>query len=200
MRFKAHLTYLFLVLFTHLTLYIKSKHNIEEIIGKRKIRRAKSDAELKFDLYRAGKLFGNITTNIKQPKVSVILPVFNMESYIVSAVRSVQSQTLTDIEIILVDDMSTDRTVNIVQKLMLEDKRIRLYLNKENRGTLYTRSFGTCLARGEYVTFLDPDDLMFNQNILEIAYKKAVEFDIDIVEFLTVKGNGNSNIGLFVND
>ena len=82
------------------------------------------------------------------------------------------------------DDNSNDNTADIVPKLMMEAKRIKIYSNPYNRGTLYTRSLASYLSCWEYMTLLDPDDLLFNKEILEKSYKKAFENNIDIIEFM----------------
>ena len=89
--------------------------------------------------------------------VSVIIPVFNGVRFISDAIKSVQAQTCSDFEIIVVDDGSTDKTGDVVRELASEDKRIR-YIYKENGGVSSARNTGLEHASGEYVSFLDCDD------------------------------------------
>lgn len=89
--------------------------------------------------------------------VSVVVPVFNVEKYLESCVRSIQSQTFSDIEIILVDDGATDSSGRLCDELALKDSRIRV-IHKPNGGLSDARNFGLAAARGEYICFIDSDD------------------------------------------
>lgn len=93
--------------------------------------------------------------------ISVIIPCYNVENYIEEGLRSVLAQSLPPLEIICVDDGSTDKTVEIIKKLQLENpSKIQLLLNDGNRGATYTRNRGLAVARGEYVQFFDADDIL----------------------------------------
>ena len=91
------------------------------------------------------------------PLVSVIIPAYNAEEYISQALSSVLSQTLSDIEVIVVDDGSTDRTASIVEELTHRDGRIRL-IRQENQCAGVARNKGMEVAEGKYLYFLDADD------------------------------------------
>ena len=91
------------------------------------------------------------------PLVSIIIPVYNVEKYIEETVRSVIGQTYLNWELILIDDGSSDQTYQILQDFT--DERIKIYQNDKNRGPSYTRNRGLSLAKGEYIAFLDSDDL-----------------------------------------
>ena len=119
----------------------------------------------------------------KKPKVSVVIPVYNEEKYIKNVLKSIQYQTLKELEILFIDDKSTDNSVVKILKFQKKDARIRLIQNSKNRGILYNRIYGGLQARGEYVAFIDADDLYANREILEIAYKKSVKNKLDIFEF-----------------
>ena len=119
---------------------------------------------------------------IKNPKISAVIPVYNASNTIISAVRSIQNQDMKEIEIILVDDCSPDNSSNTINQLMLEDKRIQLIKNKENKGTLYSRSIGALNAKGKYIMALDNDDL-FIFGIFNKSYEEALKNDSDIIEF-----------------
>lgn len=108
-------------------------------------------------------------------KVSVILPVFNGERYIRKAIESVLNQTLTDFELIIVNDGSTDNTLNIINEF--EDSRIVL-ISQENLGPGAARNSALEKATGEYVMYLDADD-WFSPDAFEIAYAEAKEKDTD---------------------
>ena len=91
-------------------------------------------------------------------RVSTIVAVYNLAPYIEAAVRSVQVQQIDDLEIVVVDDGSTDNTSEIVQDLAADDPRIRL-THQPNRGAAAARNIGIEAATGEFITFLDGDDL-----------------------------------------
>lgn len=92
-------------------------------------------------------------------KVSVVMPAYNAEAYIEAAVRSVLCQTWTDFELIVVDDCSRDATAEIVRKLADVDNRIILLHNARNSGVSASRNAGVARANGEWIAFLDSDDL-----------------------------------------
>ena len=88
------------------------------------------------------------------PKVSVIVPIYNVEKYLEKCINSSLSQTLEDIQIILVNDGSTDSSMNICEKFKKEDDRIIL-INKKNQGLVRARKDGARKATGEYITFIE---------------------------------------------
>ncbi len=92
-------------------------------------------------------------------KVSVVMPAYNAEAYIEAAVRSVLRQTWTEFELIVVDDCSQDTTAKIVKRLAKEDGRITLLQNARNSGVSASRNAGVAHANGEWIAFLDSDDL-----------------------------------------
>ena len=92
-----------------------------------------------------------------QPKVSIIVPVYNSEKYIERCINSLRNQTLKDIQIILINDSSTDSTPELCRKANEEDDRIIL-INQENAGAGMARNSGLLVAGGEYIGFVDSDD------------------------------------------
>lgn len=112
-------------------------------------------------------------------KISVIIPSYNCESTIVRTINSVLSQSFYDFEIIAVNDGSKDKTEEVLNKLSLEDKRIKVF-TKENGGVSSARNFGIDKSTGEYITFLDADD-MFKDSFLEKMHKKAIENSSEVV-------------------
>ena len=126
---------------------------------------------------------------ISKPKITALIAVYNSEKFIETAIRSVQYQKFYDIEILVVDDCSTDKSAEIVHRLKFFDKRIRLIRNKENKGVLYSKSLGILKSNGKYIMFLDSDDLFINDNIFAKCFKTAMEENIDIVEFSGFKNN-----------
>ena len=121
------------------------------------------------------------------PKITSIIPSFNSSKTIKRAIRSIQNQKMSDIEILVVDDYSTDNTKNILNELQKEDKRIKIIYNKKNMGTLYSRSIGALNSKGEYIMSLDNDDLFIDENIFNICYEECKKNNIDIVEFVALK-------------
>ena len=121
------------------------------------------------------------------PKISLIIPLHNQVKYIKLIYASIQNQVLKDIEIIFIDDNSEDNTTMMIRELIDQDKRIVYLKNKRNRGAFYTRNKGVLNAKGEYILFADPDDLLIN-NILIKVYKTAKHFNLDIVQFCVLEG------------
>jgi len=120
------------------------------------------------------------------PKVSVIIPLYNCEKTIESAIHSAQYQNMTQIEINLVNDFSTDNTLKIVENIQKLDHRIRIINNHKNMGTLYSRSIGVLISRGEYIFNLDNDDLYFYNDLIDFIFYKAKTQNLDIVHFRTI--------------
>ncbi len=114
------------------------------------------------------------------PKVSVIVPVYNVEMYIAKCLDSLLNQTLEDIEIILVNDGSRDGSIKIINEYMKKNNKIIL-LEKENGGLSSARNYGIPYATGEYIAFLDSDDYI-EKKMYETMYKKAKSKDYDMVE------------------
>lgn len=114
-------------------------------------------------------------------KVSVIVPVYNAQDYLEQCIVSILEQTLQEIEVICVDDSSTDRSLEILKKYEKEDIRMRV-LTQPNSGAGAARNRGLSQASGEYLSFLDADDF-FEPDMLELAYAKAKEDRADMVVF-----------------
>lgn len=115
------------------------------------------------------------------PLVSVIIPVYNVEHYLRQCLDSVRAQTLSDIEIICVNDSSTDGSLSILEEYAKKDPRIQV-VTQPNGGAGAARNKGLSMAKGKYLSFLDSDDF-FESDMLELAYKKAEEDKADFVVF-----------------
>ncbi|WP_050008084.1 glycosyltransferase family 2 protein [Butyrivibrio sp. WCE2006] len=113
-------------------------------------------------------------------KVSIIVPVYNVEQYLSDCLESILRQTLSDIEIICVDDGSTDRSSEILDQYAGIDNRIRVFHNT-NHGYGYSMNFGMNLARGEYIGIVESDDAILG-NMYEELYRTAKDNDLDIVK------------------
>ena len=118
--------------------------------------------------------------NFENPKISVIIPVHNTEKYLEKCLDSVLNQTFEDIEVICIDDTSSDSSLDILREYEQKDPRIRVFVNEINQGQGYTRNYGVGLARGEYINFMDSDDY-----IPPHTYEKYFNFielnDVDFV-------------------
>lgn len=114
-------------------------------------------------------------------KVTVIIPIYNVENYIEECLVSVINQTLKEIEIICINDGTKDNSMKVVEEYAKNDERI-LILDKENGGLSSARNAGLRAARGEYVYFIDSDDYV-ELNMLEILYKEVIDNNLDNIYF-----------------
>lgn len=122
---------------------------------------------------------GSITV---MSKISIIMPLYNAERYLEECLNSVSRQTFTDFELICVNDASTDSTLEIVEHFREKDTRIRILSNEVRSGAAYSRNRGMEEAAGEYLSFLDGDDI-FDEEMLCAAYQAAEECKADIVMY-----------------
>lgn len=125
------------------------------------------------------------------PKLSVIVPVYNVEKYVGRCLESILTQTLKETEIVVVNDCTPDNSMEIVRAMKSRDDRIKIYNHEENKGLMWTRRTGYLAAKGDYITFCDSDDIL-PSNALEILYKEALNSGADIVSgnllYITKKG------------
>ena len=119
---------------------------------------------------------------IEKPKVSIIISIYNRENYVKSTTRSIQNQNLKELEIIFIDDFSSDKTVKYIKEEQKKDPRIKLYQNKENMGTLYSKSIGVLLAKGEYIYSMDSDDMLCSENYLNTLYQNTDNGKLNFVK------------------
>lgn len=129
-------------------------------------------------------------------KLSIIVPVYNVQDYVEECIKSLLSQSLKEIEIIVVNDGSKDESLNIIKKI--NDSRIKI-INQENKGLSGARNMGIYIAKGEYITFVDSDDFILDNN----AYKNMIEIitqeDSDIVIGKAMYYYSKDNIKEFTN-
>lgn len=118
--------------------------------------------------------------NDRAPRVSVVMPAYNAERYIEEAIRSVQAQTMPDWELIAVDDRSADKTPEILRELSRRDDRIVPVFNDTNRGAAGSRNVALDICTGDYIAFLDSDDL-WRPNKLDVQLRVAQATGADIV-------------------
>lgn len=125
-------------------------------------------------------------------KISVIIPVYNSSTYLRKCLDSVVNQTLKDIEIIVINDGSTDDSKNIIEEYLCKYKNI-IFIDQENKGIGKTRNIGIKKATGEYITFIDSDDYI-KENMLEEYYKYAKKHNFDLVIGSYIKKINNKEI------
>lgn len=130
----------------------------------------------------------------QQPLVSVIIPTHNQEEHIERCLASVLNQSLQDLEVIVIDDASTDMTNNICQKWKKKDDRVQIYVNKKNMGQGFARNRALRLAEGKYISFVDSDDYLAPNFLLHAVYLLEQNHNVDIVHFsfLLVDEAGNT--------
>lgn len=130
--------------------------------------------------------------NVKSnPLVSVIMPAYNAEQYIGSAVRSVLEQTYSNFELVIIEDCSTDSTLQKIEEI--RDTRIKLYRNEQNCGIAASTNKGLDICKGKYVALLDDDDVAMPERLkIQIDYLEAHK-DIDILggKSIVIDGGGN---------
>lgn len=117
---------------------------------------------------------------MKDIKISVIIPIYNTQDYLKECLDSVINQTLLDIEIICIDNNSSDNSKFILQKYLKEDYRISLIELNKNYGAGEARNIGLKIAKGEFISFLDSDDFYFSNLVLESFYHTAINKKVDI--------------------
>lgn len=118
---------------------------------------------------------------MNKSKVSIVIPVYNVELYLREALDSVINQTLKEIEIIVVNDGSTDNSLEIIKEYEKKDNRIKI-INQENQGLSGARNSGLKIAKGEYIYFMDSDDYI-DLDTLELCYKKSKDESLDFIFF-----------------
>ena len=128
------------------------------------------------------------------PKVSIVIPVYNVALYLREALDSVINQTLKDIEIICINDCSTDNSLEILKEYALKDSRIRIVEQTTNQGEVVAKYVGAKLAKADYIGTLDPDDYI-NPNMYEVMYKRITDDKSDAV-FCNIRQVDENNIPL----
>ena len=132
--------------------------------------------------------------NNKNPAISVIIPLYNAEKYIIPCLNSILDQTFKNFEVIVIDDCSTDNSISIVENISPKfDEKLHLVKrNKNSGGAAIPRNIGMKFAQGKYITFIDNDDLFIN-NALECLYEVAEENQADVVHAEKHLSNFNKN-------
>ena len=132
-------------------------------------------------------------------KVSIIVPVYNTSKYLEKCLDSLVNQTLNDIEIIIINDCSTDKSLDIIEKYRKKQKNIKLINNKVNKGIGYNRNLGIKESKGDYILFVDSDDYIDN-NYSEELYNYVVNNNLDIAVCDVKKIDDNGKLISYEND
>jgi succinoglycan biosynthesis protein ExoO len=136
----------------------------------------------------------------ERPAVSIIIPAYNCEATLLRALDSAQNQTIREIEIIVVDDASTDQTAALVRERMASDRRIRLYSQAVNSGPAAARNLALLHSRGEWVALLDADDEM-NTDRLQQLIASAQEDDVMVADNLLLYDlQAGRDVGVAINE
>ena len=126
------------------------------------------------------------------PKISVIIPMYNEEKNLLKVIRSIQNQSLQEIEIICVNDSSNDKTLSMLESFQQHDPRIIIITNKYTRGGIYNRIYGAIQSKGEYITFINAEDSLCSAEILEKAYECATKKYNEKIEIIQYQACGCS--------
>ncbi len=114
-----------------------------------------------------------------QPLVSILIPLYNQERYLGKCVKSICNQTYKNLEIIIVNDGSNDKSLSIARELALKDKRIKVF-DKKNEGTIFARRDGYLRSKGAYLTFVDSDDMLL-PGAIEFLLSLMLDKNVDLV-------------------
>ena len=115
------------------------------------------------------------------PKISILVAVYNTAAYLPQCLDSLLSQTLKDIEVICVDDASTDKSLDILHQYAEKDERVKVFALKENRGQAHARNVGLSHAIGDYIGFVDSDDWLSREALEKVC--ESFRDDVDSVLF-----------------
>jgi len=131
-----------------------------------------------------------------QPLISVIMPCYNSEDYIEEAIESILNQTYNNIEVIIADDCSTDKSFDLIKRYTKKDKRVRCFKNKKNIGCTKTLNKLIEQTKGQYIARMDADDISFEDRI-EKQFKLLTKHNYDVlgtnIIFIDSLGNKKNN-------
>ncbi len=133
------------------------------------------------------------TDVMEAPLVSIIIPIYNSEKFLEAALTSVQNQTYSNWELILIDDASTDSSAQVAREFYLEDQRITYERLPENQGTAVCRNRGIAMAKGDFIAFLDSDDFWLPDKLeLQVDFMQRHDCDVSYTNYLLIDEEGNS--------
>lgn len=128
----------------------------------------------------------------ENPRFSIIVTAYNLEKLISTAIDSILKQTYKNFELLVIDDCSSDKTVDVIKKYEAKDSRVKLLVNEKNSGPSIARNNAMEVAKGEYIVYLDGDDTLYNKETLKNIDKTIGEDGADIIYF-GVQYVGGSN-------
>ena len=131
--------------------------------------------------------------NNKNPYLSIILPIYNMKKYIERALLSILNQSFQDFEIIIVNDFSNDNSEQIIQKYKKMEFKVKVIEHNQNFGTYISRVDGVLNSKGQYIIFIDPDDILLNPYLFQKIYELNSKYYLDILEFIVFYENEGNN-------
>lgn len=130
----------------------------------------------------------------KKPLISVILPVFNGDKFLSESIKSILNQTISDLELIIINDGSVDNSYKIIKKYAIEDSRIKL-INRKNKGLIYSLNEGISISNGVYLARMDADDISHHKRFEEQVKFFNTHSDVDILgTWMEAFGNGKNKI------
>lgn len=139
-------------------------------------------------------LTANVEPGIGIPDVSVVMPAFNAAGFIRQSVLGVMRQTFSSLELIVVDDASTDETGEIIRDLSVKDSRIRLFRNPSNSGVSFSRNLGIRKARGRFLMFHDADDLWDPEKVgVQIAFMRERKCPVSYMDYCRFRDSSPEN-------
>ena len=131
------------------------------------------------------------------PLISIITPVFNSENFIAETIKSVVDQTYTHWELILIDDGSKDNSVAIIKSIEKQDSRVKLIRHSENLGVAEARNTGIRLAEGNFIAFIDSDDIWDNKKLdSQLSFMKSNNCVLSHTAYRKIDENGNILVAL----
>jgi glycosyltransferase involved in cell wall biosynthesis len=126
----------------------------------------------------------------ENPKISIIIPIYNGVKLIENSLYSIYNQNLKEIETIIIDDYSTDKTSEKINQLISKFHSTSYYRNEKNRGILYSKIQGIINSKGKYILFLYPGDFFTKNDVFTILYEQAEKDNLDILGFSSLLNNG----------
>jgi len=139
------------------------------------------------------KRYYRTTIKKESPYVSICIPAYNMKDYIEKAVISILNQSFQNFEIIIINDHSQDKTLEVIKKLQLKDDRIKLINHSKNSGVYKSRVNSILASKGKYLILMDSDDILIDPNILEYLFNYILKYNLDLIEFTVLSFLENNN-------
>ena len=131
-----------------------------------------------------------ISKKYENPKISIIMPIYNSEKYLEKSLLSIYNQGFKEIEVIIINDYSNDKTQEIINKLKSKYPSISLFTNNINKGMLNSTITGIINSKGKYILFLHQNDFFAKKNAFEILYSEAEKNNLDVLGFSSLIDNG----------